>query len=79
MGSKGLTPTAQTTGFTNTTTNTTPNPAASAAYSNVLNTAQQVASTPYQPYTGQLVQGFSPDQLQAFQQVQQMQGMAQPY
>jgi len=74
-----MTPTSQGIGFTNTTTTNTPNPQAASAYSNVLNTAQQVASTPYQQYTGQLVQGFSPAQLQAFQQVENMQGIANPY
>ena len=33
---------------------TSPNPAAMAAYTNILGQAQNVASTPYQPYTGQL-------------------------
>lgn len=50
-----------------------------AAYQSLLSRAQGVASTPYQAYGGQLVAGFSPDQQQAFQQTQRLQGVAQPY
>ena len=58
---------------------TTPAPAAGAALTGALGRAEQVASQPYTPYSGQLVQGFSPQQTQAFGQVGALQGVAQPY
>lgn len=56
-----------------------PNPTASAAYNSLLTRAQNVASTPYQAYTGQLVAGLSPQQQQAFGEIGNLQGVAQPY
>src|SRR5215469_16028512 len=41
---------------------TTPNPQALQAYSNVLQQAQGVAATPYQPYQGELVAPINPQQ-----------------
>jgi len=43
-----------------------------------IQTAQQIAQTPYQPYTGSVVAGLSPAQLQAFQMAQQNVGSYQP-
>lgn len=49
------------------------------AYSNVINQAQNVASQPLQQYQGQIVAGFSPDQISAMNTVDQSQGIANPY
>lgn len=49
------------------------------AYQNVLGQASQAAAQPYQPYTGQTIAGFSPDQQAAFGEVQGAQGIANPY
>lgn len=49
------------------------------AYQNVNNAAQQVASTPYQPYTGTVVAPLSPDQQGAISQIQGAQGIADPF
>lgn len=78
MGSKGAN-IVQVPSSSASTTQTTPNPMALMAEANLLNRAQSVSQTPYQPYTGQLVQGFSPDQLKAFSSVNDLQGAAQPY
>ena len=68
-------------GYTNTNSNSTQTPAPQAmqAYTNVLNQAQNVASKPYAPYTGQLVAPLTADQQAAFQGVENMQGAMQPY
>lgn len=50
-----------------------------AAYQNVVNQGQTAASQPLQQYGGPLVAGFTPDQTQAMQEVQNAQGLAQPY
>lgn len=49
------------------------------AYSNVLGQAQQVASQPLQQYNGNLVAGFSPDQMKAMSSIDNAQGIANPY
>lgn len=49
------------------------------AYNQTLNMAENLAQQPYQPYTGQMLAGFTPDQQAAFQGVQNMQGYMQPY
>ena len=41
-------------------------------------TAQNLAQTPYTPYTGQIVANQTPDTTQAYQQVEQQQGSANP-
>lgn len=81
MGSKGggMTPTSASSGLQASTSTTTPNPEAMAAYRNVMGMASNVAQIPYQPYSGQMVAGFSPDQLAAFQGVRESQGIADPY
>ena len=63
---------------TSTTTSGPPGPVMDDYYS-AISRAQQVASTPYQAYQGNLVQGFSPDQLAAFQNVNNAQTAWQPY
>lgn len=65
--------------FQNTSSTYTPNPEAQAANRQVLGMAENVASIPYQPYGGQMVAGFTPDQMQAFEATRQMQGISQPY
>lgn len=49
------------------------------AYTNLINSATGTAATPYTPYAGQRVAGFTPDQNAAFQSVDQTQGLGQPY
>lgn len=58
---------------------TTPNPQAAAAYSRFMQRAEDAANRPYVPYTGQLVAGMSPDQLQAYEQIRKTQGYSQPF
>jgi len=53
-------------------------PEYSSAYSSLLNQAQNVASTPWNPATGQQVAGFTPTQNQAFGAVQNNQGSYLP-
>lgn len=65
--------------FQSSVTTTAPNAEAGAAYSALLQRAQNVANTPYQAYGGQLVAGFSPDQLAAFNSVNKLQGAQTPY
>ncbi len=57
----------------------TPSSIASGIYSDAINRAQGVANTPYDPTTESSVAGFTPDQLAAFQQVNQAQGAWSPY
>jgi hypothetical protein len=67
-------------GKTQTTTQQQTNtPAGLAQLGDIWNRVQQVASTPYQPYTGQLVAGLTPTQQQGIQGVTNAQGAAQPY
>ena len=61
-------------GSSTTTSSSTVPPQFLNAYQNTVNRATQVASTPYQAYSGQLVAGFTPQQLQAQQQVSALQG-----
>jgi hypothetical protein len=66
---------------TNTTTNQTtsaPNPQAAAAYSNLLNQAGNVASTPYQAYTGQLTAPVNSQQQAGISGINQNANFAQP-
>lgn len=75
MGSKGSN--TQTT-TSNNTSQYTANPLTQAAGAQALQYAQNAASLPFSaPLQG--VQGFSPDQMQAFQQTRDQQGFAQPY
>lgn len=66
-------------GFEDLSSTYTPNPQAMAAYNQTLNMAENLAQNPYTPYTGQMIAGFTPDQMAAFQGVQNMQGYMQPY
>jgi hypothetical protein len=50
-----------------------------AAGSQLINQAQNIASQPYQPYQGAMVAGFTPQQQQGMNEVNQAQGTAQPY
>ncbi len=56
-----------------------PPPQVMSAYNDLLARAQQVASTPYQQYTGQLLAPFSGSQQAAFNTIDDAQGIAQPY
>ena len=56
----------------------TPNPAATGAIQGAIQNAQNVASTPFQQPVAP-VAGFSQDQLSAFQNVNNAQGMANPF
>ena len=58
---------------------TTPNVNALQAYYNSLQNAANVASQPYEPYQGQLVAGFTPSQVAAFQGFQNAVDIQQPY
>lgn len=49
------------------------------AYQDVINRAQPLASQPYQPYTGNLVAGLSPDQQSAISEIEGAQGIATPF
>lgn len=66
-------------GSSKSTTTSTIDPTVKAAYTQLIGQAQNVAAKPYQQYTGSLVAGFTPDQLQAFQTINNSQGMSQPY
>lgn len=68
-----------TSGSTSGVSSTTPDPLAGLAYQQVLSNAAQIANTPYQPYQGQQVAGFTPDQIAAMQGVRNMQGIQTPY
>jgi hypothetical protein len=65
-------------GSNTTTTTSTPPPEVMAAYRNVVGRAQNVANL---PYTGAPVDiaGFTPDQMNAFQSINQAQGMGMPF
>ena len=78
MGSKSGSSGGQS-GFNMSTSTYTPNPQAMAAYNKALNMGENVANIPYQPYQGQMIAGFTPDQMAAFQGVRNLQGYAQPY
>jgi len=66
-------------GFSSGTSTYTPNPQAMAAFQQSLGLAQNAVSRPYEPYQGQMVAGFTPDQMAAMQGVRNTQGIAQPY
>jgi len=66
-------------GQTTSTSSNAPPPQVMAEYEQIMSRANQVAGQPYQPYTGNMVAGFSPDQLAAFKTVEGAQGIAQPY
>lgn len=67
-------------GKTQTTTQQQTNtPTGLAQLGDIWNRVQQVASTPYQAYNGQLVAGLTPTQQQGIQGVTNAQGSAQPY
>src|SRR5258707_1393336 len=66
-------------GQTTSTSSNAPPPQVMAEYEQIMSRANQVAGQPYQPYTGNMVAGFTPDQQAAFQTVQGAQGIAQPY
>lgn len=70
MGTKG----------SNTTTSTTaPSPQAQQAYDSLLTRASGVASTPYTPYSGELVAGVNQQQTSGINNINQNAGFAQPY
>lgn len=71
MGSKGSQTVSQQQTYS-------PNPAIAGAGSQALTAAQNAASQPFQTPAAPVAQ-FSPDQLRAFQQVRDTQGVAQPY
>ncbi|MDE2096306.1 MAG: hypothetical protein KGL39_03605, partial [Patescibacteria group bacterium] len=64
---------------TTTTTTSAPPQQYTQAYSNLVNQAQNVASQPLQQYSGPMVAGFTPAQLQAFNTVNNAQNTYQPY
>jgi hypothetical protein len=64
-------------GSTSTTTQA-PSSQAMAAYEQIMQQAQGVAATPYQPYTGQLVAQFTPEQITALNNINQYATSAQP-
>lgn len=70
MGSKS--PTQQT-------TVNQPNPQAMAAYQNVVNRAQNVANTPYTPYSGELVSPVNAEQNLGISNINAASGVANPY
>lgn len=74
MGSKG----SQTTTNTNQTQSYSANPVIAGAGTQAIGMAANAASQPFQMPVAP-VAGFSPDQLQAFQQYQQIQGIQNPY
>ena len=74
MGSKGSQKTESTS-----TQQTSADPRAQALYTDVLSRAEAAAQQPYQAYQGQLVAGFTPDQLAAMQGVRDVQGAYAPY
>ena len=55
-----------------------PNPTATSAYNDVVGQAQSVASTPYSPYSGQLVAPLGPAQDASINQLLNSYGSAQP-
>ena len=73
-------PSFQTTSGSSTSTSTTsPNPTAGNVYNQALGAAMGIAATPYQPYEGERVAGFTQDQLAAQQGYRDLQGYMQPY
>jgi len=67
-------------GGTNTVTSSAEPPAYVAdAYKTAMSAAQSAASAPLQQYQGPMIAGFTPNQEQAFTQVQNAQNVTQPY
>src|SRR5260370_3834962 len=66
-------------GQTTSTSSNSPPPQVMAEYEQIMSGANQGAGEPYQPYSGNMVAGFSPDQVAAFKTVEGAQGIAQPY
>lgn len=64
---------------TTSTQTTSPNPEAMKAYESLFPQAAQIASTPWNPQTEQRVANFSPQQLQSFNQIGNLQGGYVPY
>src|SRR5690348_2748363 len=59
--------------------NNQPPPQFVAAYTNAVNQAQNVASTPFQAYPGNTIAPFSPDQTAGMKAIEQSYGTATPY
>lgn len=59
--------------------NNQPPPAFTAAYENIVNQASQVAATPYQNYSGQIVAPLSAQQQQGITGISALQGTQTPY
>lgn len=57
----------------------TPNPQMMQEYLSVMNQANQVASKPLQLYQGPMVAGFTPQQMSAFNEINNAQGIANPF
>lgn len=67
-------------GGTNTVTNNSAPPAeVMAQYQNIIGQANNIAGQPLQQYGGPMVAGFTPDQLSAFDTVNNAQGISAPY
>jgi hypothetical protein len=64
---------------TKSTSTTAANPIATTAYNRLLARSQQLSKQEYQPYTGERVAGFTPDQARAFEAIRDSQGVWQPY
>lgn len=61
------------------TSTSSPPPQFLSAYSNLVNAGANLAEQPLQQYTGPLQAGFAPQQLNAFQTIQDAQGIAAPF
>jgi hypothetical protein len=66
-------------GSSTTTSTQSPNPAAMAAYNGLLSRAGQIASTPYQAYTGEGVAGINAQQMLGIGNINAGAGFASPY
>lgn len=60
-------------------TSSSPPPQFMNAYTDLMNAGTALASQPLQQYGGPMVQGFTPQQQQAFSTIQNSQGMAAPF
>lgn len=58
---------------------TSPPPQVLQSYQDLVNRATGVANTPYQQYQGPMLYGSTQDQLQAYEQLSNLYGTAQPY
>ena len=80
MGSKGggqMTPMVMNVGQSQQQSTTQADPYAAGLYKDILGRANALTQQGFNPYTGQRVAGFTPDQLAAFQGVRGLQGQAQ--